>query len=144
MRYFKPISFALMFLLLAILAVCLASSLPGCSFIEPQKGIVLNLAAQNCGFVLAQKKPALIGDVLGYSKTALEILQPAGYTELVFHTWASRIIEILKLDPFLEMNFKEMVKLVQVEILLTEDQQEISQLVYDVTQSFIRGIKAGR
>lgn len=144
MRYFKPISLALTFLLLAILAVCLASSLPGCSFIEPQKGIVLNLAAQNCGFALAQKKPALIEEVLSYSKIALEILQPAGYTELIFRTWAERVIEILKLDPFLEMNFKEMVKLVQVEILLTEDQQEISQLVYDVTQSFIRGIKAGR
>ena len=86
----------------------------------------------------------MIGEVLGYSKTALEILQPAGYTEFVFHTWASRIIEILKLDPFLEMNFKEMVKLVQIEILLAENQQEISQLVYNVTQSFIRGIQAGR
>lgn len=144
MRYFKPITFAFMFLLLAILAVFIVASLQGCTFTEPQKGIVLNLAAQNCGFALAQKKPALIGEVLSYSKTALEILQPAGYTELVFHTWAGRIIEILSLDPFLEMNFKEMVKLVQIEILLAENQQEISQLVYDVTQSFIKGIRAGR
>lgn len=133
----KPSCFSLC-VIVAMLLIC------GCAFTQPQKTVILNLAAQNCGFLLAQEGPELVMGALEYSNYTLEVLQPEGYTRLVFYRWAEGVLDILKLDPFLKMNFKEMVKLVEIEILLTENQQEISQLVYDVMQSFIAGIRAGR
>lgn len=115
-----------------------------CSFTQPQKAVVLNLAAQNCGFLLAQEKPELVKGLLEYSKYAIKVLQPEGYNELVFRRWAGGIVDILKLDPFLKMNFQEMMKLVEIKILLAKNEQEISQVVHDVMQNFIAGVKAAR
>lgn len=116
----------------------------GCSFVKPEKALVLNLAAQNSGYLLAKEKPELIGEVLVFSKYATEVLRPQGYDEHVFYSWAEGMMEILKLDPFLQMNFKEMIKLVKVEILLAKNQQEIAQLTYQIMHHFVKGIQAGK
>lgn len=115
----------------------------GCALSQPHKTIVLNLAAQNCGFLLAQEKPELAQDILHASNCTLD-MESADFTKFTFQAWARMVIERLKPDPFLQMNFKELIKLVKIEIELSEDQQEIVALTFSVIQNFIIGIEAGK
>ena len=127
-----------------LLSLCVIVALVlvvGCSFTQPQKTVVLNLAAQNCGFLLAQENFPLALEIRNWSEYVLNI-EHGNIEETTFHRWAEVVIEHLKLDPFLEMNFKEMLKLVDIEITLAENQKEITKLVYGVIESFIAGIRA--
>lgn len=129
-------------LLLSVFCVVVALFLVvGCASIKVQKGVVLNLAAQSSGFMLAQEEPELAKDILKASQIVLDV-GIGNFTKPTFQAWTESVIEKLAIDPFLKMNFKEMIKLVEIEITLAEDQQEVVQLAYAVIQNFIKGIKA--
>jgi len=107
---------------------------------KTQKTVVLNLAAQNCGFLLAQENLPLALEIRDYSRLVLE-MSDGDFTESTFRVWTGRVMESLKLDPLLEANFGEMVKLVNVEIGSGEDYQEIVKLLYVIIENFVIGIQ---
>ena len=128
------------------LAVCvMAMVFSGCiSFSKPGKAIVLNMVAQSSGVLLAQELPSGVAeDILKYSEVILK-KNSGDFTETTFHEWAGEVIEKLDVHPLLKVNFKELMKLVKIEVTLTGDQQEIVKLSREVIQNFIIGIKAGR
>lgn len=104
---------------------------------------LLNLGAQNSGFLLAQEKPDLAREMLGISQDVLD----AGienFTEPAFEAWAEMMVEKLGLDPFLQMNFKEMLRLVDIEIELSESDRDTVELLYRAVANFVIGIEANR
>lgn len=127
--------------LLIFIALCAFLFVPGCAFTQPQK-LVMDLAGQNTGFIVAQEMPDVAKDVLEYSDTVLAI-GPEKFTEANFHDWAEIVMEKFKLHPFLVMNFKQMIKAVNIEIKLSESQTETTQLVFNVIQNFTIGLKVG-
>ena len=124
------------FLLGELWVIVVLSLLFGCALSKTQKGVVLNLAVQNAGYVLAQENTGWAKDVLKYSKAVLA-------KEFSFTNWTDHVVGMIKLDPFLAMNFKEMMKLVNIQIELNQDQEEILKLTHGVVENFIIGIKAG-
>ena len=128
---------------LMILVCMVAVLLCSCSFAKPEKTMVLNLAAQNSGFLLAKEKPSLARGIQGYSKNVLEI-GLEGFTKFAFDEWVVMVMHQLKVDPLLQMNFKEMVKLVNIEIALSENSKDTVDIIYNVIQNFIVGIKAAK
>ena len=100
-----------------------------------------NLIAQNSGFFLAQEEPKLAEEILIISQ---KVLDANIFTKSTFQDWAGLVMNKLALDPFLQMNFKEMLKSVNINIKLAENQQEIKELTYVTIQNFMVGIKAGR
>ena len=138
MRYFQPITFALMFLVLAVLALCLA---PGCAFVKPQKTFVLDLAAQSSGVLMAEQVPGIAQEVLEYSETALAV-QIENFSQEAFQKWSAGVIARLDIHPLLKVNFSKLVKLVKIDIELADNQQEIVRLSYNVIQNFTLGLKA--
>jgi len=138
MRYFKPSCFALMFLILALLALCFA---PGCTFVKPQKTFVLDLAAQASGVLVAEQVPGIAQELLEYSETVLAV-PIENFSQQAFDKWSAGVIARLDIHPLLKVNFSEVIKLVKIEVELADNQQEIVKLFYVVIQNFIVGIKA--
>ena len=68
----------------------------GCSFTQPQKTVVLNLAAQNCGFLLAQENLPLALEIYDFSKHILKV-EPGDFTKDTFYWWIEVLMEFLKL-----------------------------------------------
>lgn len=125
--------------LLSLCTIMVLVLMVGCATLQkPDKIVILNLAAQNCGFLLAQENPALAKDILKYSKGVLD----KDFTKPAFIDWSEWVAKAVKLDPFLEMNFKEMMKLVTIEIELTEDQRKIVMIYRQIVQYFVKGIEA--
>ena len=68
MRYYKPISFALMFLILALLALCLA---PGCALLQigqPHKVFELSIDGQKVVINLPKEWPSMDKAIYGGEK----------------------------------------------------------------------------
>ncbi len=115
-----------------------------CSFSQPQKTIVLNQLAWQGGFQLAQENPKLAKAILTYSEHILEI-GLENFTEPDFHKWAEVVLKKLKLEPRPEKIFKDILKLVNVEVIkLSGSSKEIVELVYNVIENFAIGIKANK
>jgi len=124
--------------IVALFLVCSCSF----SFKQPATTTVLNLAVQEGGYQLAQKNSELAKTVLGYSERILEI-GLENFTVPDFQKWAKVVMKTLKIEPRLEMKFKEILKLVNVEIELS-DNKEIVKIVYNVIENFVIGIEAGK
>ena len=135
-RFWAPI----ISLLVMAFLVCSCSV----SFTKPDKviGIALNLAVQEGGYVLAQENSKLAKAVLEYSKKALE-RGLENFTEPDFHKWAEVVMKELKIEPRVEMKFKEILKLVDIKIETGKSSKEIVELVYNVIEAFTVGIEAG-
>ena len=127
------------------LIIVIIIGLAGCSFTlnKPEKTIVLNMVAQTFGVLLAQELPGVAGEVLKYSEKVLKIGE-GNFTEDTFQEWSGEMIKRLDIHPLLKVNFSELIKLVNIEIELAENQQEIVKLAYEVIQNFIKGIEAAK
>ena len=115
----------------------------GCAFSPVQKTIVLNMAAQSSGVILAQQLPKVAGEVLKYSEKVLEI-NSGNLSEATFHEWTKVMVEKLDVHPLLKVNFNELMKLVKIEVTLAADRQEMVKLFFNVIRNFTIGIKAGQ
>ena len=113
-------------------------------FTEPDKviEIALNMAVQEGGYLLAQENSELAKSILEYSKKALG-KELENFTEPDFHKWAEVVMKELKIEPRIEMKFKEILKLVDVKIETGKSSKEIVELVYNVIEAFNVGIEAG-
>lgn len=134
-----PVKSYIFCVIVALFLVC------SCSFSvsKPQKTIALNLVVQESGLQLVRANPELAKVVLEYSKHVLEI-GIENFTEPDFHKWAEVVMVKLKLETRLEMKFKEILKLVNIEIELSGSSKEIVKMVYNVIENFVIGIKAER
>lgn len=116
-----------------------------CTLKPPEKTIALNLVAKNSGFLLAQENLPLALEIHKYSNALLDTVRD---TEILpdpdFTKWVEWMIGRLDLDPFLQMNFQELIKLVDIEIELSDSDEELVELLYQVIRSFVIGIEAGK
>lgn len=131
-------------IIISLLAMAFLVCSCSISFTKPDKIIEtgLNLLIQEGGYLLAQENSELAKAILAYSKKALgKGLE--NFTEPDFHKWAEVVMKELKIEPRIEMKFKEILKLVNVKIEPGKSSKEIVELAYNVIETFIVGIEAG-
>ena len=116
-----------------LLVLLVALFLVGCAFLSPKQGLVLDLVAQNAGYVTA-KQNADIGE------SALKL---CNVKDLSFESWSNQVVELFVKDEFLAMNFKKMLTAVEVDVKgLAKLKDRIK--VYDsAKQNFCHGLGVG-
>lgn len=105
----------------------------GCASLSPKPGLVLDVAAQNAGYVI-MKENANIG------KAALALCE---VTELKFKAWSDQIADLLVDDEFLAMNFKKLLTAVQVDIEGLDKLKDQIEVYSNVKESFCHGLEVG-
>lgn len=101
--------------------------------------VAREVAAQNSGYMISKKYPEIGNAILEYSKPLLEA---EDISEVDFHKWAGYLIDKLADDPFLNMNFKKLIELVEVDLNVSEEQKLQSKIIIDVVSNICLGIES--
>lgn len=130
---------------IALLLVPLVGVLffPACvSLQQPEKKAITQITAKNAGYLVAQKFGGQVAEILKYTEEVLTL--PGESPEGCFKKWSGYVIDQVIEDPYVSMNVKSLVEIVDIEI---EDQESVTakwDLIRELLDDFKIGMKAAR
>jgi len=132
-------------LFLSILAFGIITILfTGCSLKftkDSPEDIAVRLVAKNVGFALGQELPDVAQAILECSDKMLSV---ENFTTLDFHAWTDEVLDMLDIHDYYKMNFRELIKLVDIQVELVTDTEESAVVFYrGVIEAFVEGVGVG-
>lgn len=130
---------------IVLLLVPLVSLLffPSCASLQQsEKKAITQITAKNAGYLVAQKFGGQVAEILKYTEEVLTL--PGESPEGCFKKWAGYIAGQVIEDPYVSMNVKSLVEIVDIEIEAQESITAKWDLIREVLGDFIVGMKAAR
>jgi hypothetical protein len=111
---------------------------------DSPEDITVRLMAKNGGFVLGQELPDVAQLILKYSTGMLDKIDVEDLIAFDFHRWADNVIDILDMHNYYKMNFRELVRLVDIQVKLVPNTEESTAVFYSgIIEAFVEGIRIG-
>jgi len=114
---------------------------PACvSLQQPEKKAIAEITARNAGYLVARHFPGKAAEILKYSEEGLTL--PGESPGGSFKEWAGYVIDQVTEDPYVSMNVKALIEMVNMEIDAQEGITAKWDLIREVLADFIVGMKA--
>lgn len=114
---------------------------PACvSLQQPEKKVMAEITASNAGYLVARHFPEKAAKILKHSEKVLTL--PGESPGGCFKEWSGYVIDQVIEDPYVSMNVKSLIEMIDIEIDAQESIAAKWDLIREVLGEFIIGMKA--
>jgi len=116
---------------------------PACASLQqPEKKVIAEITARNAGYLVALDFPGKAAEILKYTEEVLTL--PGESPKGCFKEWAGYVAGQVIEDPYVSMIVKSLIEMVDIEIDAQESITAKWDLIREVLDDFIIGMKAAR